>query len=536
MAVTANDILSYKGEAALGLGSNISSYGEDGSEIKEMNAAHQQLAYLNMMKNKEMWQQKIKDRDASYDAIEKGLIDTGNVLPQHRPELQRRTEEIRKFWLDRHGDITSNPEDWLKFNDLLSGYKQKVTQAQAKYVGYTGGMQEVSKETSPVKQQRAKLYYEQEANKPLEEPFLPYQQQIDWSPKVVDRPLRDDVFTQADPSSPFNTIKSTKTNIEESHDDFVNAYRNGDVEVRGNVDSWLESFYGQDGMLDPGVVEKSVENINKSLSEIAQKEGYTKGNYPDYLQPITLVGGQSTGTKWDDWFKIQLALNYQNASVSAYDEMRVKAGKAEDEHLLKAAQRANQYAGADQKRSAAELNRANKKLVGTKVKAAANEMAASDNAFNYVIQQSREMNVKGKKDGLRLIDQRDIPPILQGRLGIEPVKFSRVFSGERKDWMQAGYYVKPVDTWLAQDGDGLWHPYSKAEIAGYAKAKKMGVQEYINEAVKGGKLVQDAEIRGANGKTVRLSFIENTSKKGDKVFDKTIEPPQPETPEALSLQ
>ncbi len=84
--VTGNEILNYQGNVGLGLNSDgIGSYGE--TDTKDLSNAVFNMAYLNLQKNKEIWNQKIKDRDEAMNLIASDWLKIDNVLPNPREEL-----------------------------------------------------------------------------------------------------------------------------------------------------------------------------------------------------------------------------------------------------------------------------------------------------------------------------------------------------------------------------------------------------------------------------------------------------------------
>ena len=75
--VSGNDILSYQGNVGLGLGENVQSYGD--TDTKIITDSLQNLSYQQLLKNKTVYDQKIKDRDEAFALIAEGKLKFNTV-------------------------------------------------------------------------------------------------------------------------------------------------------------------------------------------------------------------------------------------------------------------------------------------------------------------------------------------------------------------------------------------------------------------------------------------------------------------------
>lgn len=351
---TGNEILAYQGNVGLGLNADAGAIGVYGdTDLKDANTAVFNLSYLNMQKNKAVWEQKVKERDAGMALIAEGKLQIANALPKDREKLMKMIDEVKKTYFDNNGDVKSDPRVWLKINEQLSKFREGSNTAASRYLSYNGGVAEAAKETNPYKKQKQLQHWNSQLNKDLYEPMDPYQQTLDWDNGKVYRKMVDK--TTPIGVEGFNRITETRTDIPKSYRDFVNAYQQGDKDELGlNVDTFLNSFYGQDGILTPDAVQEKAQEVNDRLKKIAINEGLNPediNSLPDYLKPLNprLMNGkiQSNDYKWNDWFKIML-----------YDQYKVKKDVTYDKDLA-AAEKIKSEIGENKATGAAALIRAN---------------------------------------------------------------------------------------------------------------------------------------------------------------------------------
>lgn len=330
---TGNDILAYQGNVGLGLNADAGALGVYGdTDLKDANSAVFNLAYLNMQKNKAVWEQKVKDRDEGMKLIAEGKLQIANALPKDREKLMAMIEDVKKTFFDNNGDVKSDPRVWLKINDQLAKFREGSNTAASRYLSYTNGVAEASKETNPIKQKKQLEHWNGQLGKDLYQPFDPYQQTMDWDNGKVFRKMTEKVTPVG--VDGFNRVTETRTDIPKSYRDFVNAYQQGDKDELGlNVDTFLQSFYGQDGILTPDAVQAKAQEVNNRLKKIAIAEGLNPddvNSLPDYLKPLNprLHNGkiESNDYKWNDWFKIMLYDQYKVKKDSVYDK-DLAAGK-----------------------------------------------------------------------------------------------------------------------------------------------------------------------------------------------------------------
>lgn len=344
MPVTGNEILSYKGEAALGAGPNtmLGSSGKD--EAQQMNQRFNELANLNYAKNQLIWQEKVKDRDEVMKALASDKLQINQALPGDRPKLEGMLDDIEKFLLDNNGDVKSNRDTWYKFNGKLAKFREANIYAQSRYDSYQKGLADMAEELDPVKRDSQKAHWDSEAKTDLYHPLTPWQHTLDWDNSKVAKAMQSLTTKTPDPHSPFNSITNTRTKIKDSYLDYVNAYQvtGGKDQIGLNVNEWLKNWMGlSNDLVSPTDVMKRVGVVNARLDEVAKSEGFDpndQDSLPVYLRRLNMKqiaedGGKvhSGDVAWNDWFKIQLADQYKNENVSGLDEDLVKAKLAQSQ-------------------------------------------------------------------------------------------------------------------------------------------------------------------------------------------------------------
>lgn len=536
--VTGSEILNYTGNAALGLNNaGIENYGE--TDFKELNSTLFNLAYLNMQKNKEVWQQKLKERDDGMKLIGSGELQLNNALPKDREKLMEKIAAVKKIYFDNGGDVKTDPKVWLSLNEKLADFKTANTVAQSRLEERNKGLAEAAKETNPVKKKAMMQHWsEQEKNKDLYQPFDPYQQTLDYDTKIT---MPGVVTTSTSTRDGDYDVVHTITDLRKSYDDYIRTYMTNDKgETAPNVESHFDDFFGQNGLSSPESVTDRVGLINKTLKNIAIREGYDiSGKYgpdytgplpdglkplPDYLKPIKITESPDGVIDVSDrkevaMAKINLAANYKNEQAKSINPKYAAIDKTRSDiknNDLKAGayvetQKSIQF----KNRMAGRLNQ----LKSKSVEEAGKEM---DNIF-YEMAANKEKRTIGGKDYGDIIFAGNLPDsykdIASGvgadgkPLAIKPFKVS--FDKNGKEISQADlstakvdhtiefYKVKKSPYYVMPDGSRVSDSYirqsyqsltaaQKKQFGSLENYKKINIEERLS-----GK--QEDVILGKNG-------------------------------------
>jgi hypothetical protein len=538
MLVTGNDILSYHGDAALGLNSGgIEHYGD--TDLHELNNSIFNTQYLNMQKNKAVWDQKIQDRDAAMELVKNGALNVGNALPEDRKRLKEMVDGMKQTWLDHSGDLKSDPNVWYDFNDKLADFKDLQTIAASRFLDYHHGQAEAAKETNPIRKRKMIEHWDSQLGKPIEEQFSPYQQTMDWDPSVV---LPEMTSLTAKKRDGFNDVITSVTDVGKAYRDYVTRYEFDDKnETAPNVDAFYDNFFGADGLKNVVSVGQSVNAVNNRLKKIASDMGFNPedtASLPNFLRPLQLVSQDpttgkpgTTDTKQVAAFKVALAYKYQNTTTSEFNKLYAAEAKTKAEIEKLGAEKEAQRALAAQRRSYIPYNQARAHYWNSKGTDQDNSNQVQ-NIFDDVVARSKKVPFK---DGTADV-------VWVGDL---PKGFSQVLSGVDKDGKPialkplkrangAEYFqVAPSSFYISPAGKR----YSDTEIknAFSHQNKFKTYQEFIDYLGKGADeggagYKRDTELIGANGRGTAQSTIQalrslnnkSQSQKSDEVlFDET---------------
>lgn len=505
MQVTGNDILGYTGNVALGLNSEgLGAYGD--TDTRELNNAMFNLAYLNMQKNKAVWEQKIRDRDDAMKLVVDGRLRVDNALPEDQKKLQGMIEEMKTIWKDRGGDLKSDPNVWVDFNDKLGKFKNASTIAASRFLDYNHGQAEIAKETNPIRRRKMTEHWEGQLKTPMGELFKPYQQTLDWDPGIVlpELPTLSSVKRDG-----YYDVTSTKTDVAKSYRDYVTKYQFDDKgETAINVDAFYDNFFGVDGLKDIVSVGQSVNAVNSKLKTIATDAGYDPDKpetWPQFLQPLQLLSKDpstgrpgTTDTKQVAAFKVALAHKYQNVSTPKLnkDYAAIEKTKAD----IDAAK-----ALAAQRRSSISVNQARARYWNAKSTTQANTNNIY-NIFNDVVARSKNYNFGGKEGEKSIVWVGDLPKgftqVLAGidkdgkPIALKPLKRSN--GAEYFEVSKSPYYIS-----------GTGKRYSESEIRNaYASQSKFtSYEEFLADMNEKG-FKQETELVGSNGRGTSQATIQ----------------------------
>lgn len=503
MQVTGSEILNYTGNAALGLNSEgLGAYGD--TDTRELNNAVFNLAYLNMQKNKAVWEQKIKDRDDAMRLVADGRLRVDNALPEDQKKLQAQIEEMKDMWKSYGGDLKSDPNVWVDFNNKLGQFKTASTIAASRFLDYNTGQAEIAKETNPIRRKKMMEHWDSELKRPMQELFRPYQQTLDWDPAVV---LPDLPTISGMKREGYYDVTTTVTDVGKAYRDYITKYQFDDKgETAVNVDAFYDNFFGVDGLKDVVSVGQSVNAVNAKLKKIATEMNLDPDKpetWPQFLQPLQLVSKDpttgrpgTTDTKQVAAFKIALAYKYQNVASQKINKDYAAIDKTKAD--IDAAK-----ALAAQRRSSIPVNQARARYWNSKGTAQENSNNLT-NIFDDVVARATKYNFQ---EGEKTV-------VWVGHL---PKGFSQVLAGVDKEGKPiplaplkrnngAQYFeVSKSPYYISSTG----RRYSDAEIKNaYASQSKFtSYEDFIADMEEKG-MRQEVELIGANGRGTAQSTIQ----------------------------
>lgn len=177
-----SEIESYKGDAALGAGSPVVAK----TDFDAINRAGEQWALQKVAAAKNIFDQKIRDRDILYQMFSDGQVSTGNIDVDDRkkvvePALKDLNDAYEKY-------ATSGINDKEAYMDYLKAhtkYKDIVAHAQSRYASQNKYDEAIGNAKTETERKAIIEFKNKEKEKPFDQFLDPYVRAIDHDPNAV---------------------------------------------------------------------------------------------------------------------------------------------------------------------------------------------------------------------------------------------------------------------------------------------------------------------------------------------------------------
>lgn len=169
------DLLSYKGDAGLGFGSNpnLAPPVRPDTFDSLIQASRDFSARANE-NNFILFQQKVKDRDRMMEMIAKDEVSLGNVLPEYVEEINKAKAEQEKAF-EEYGKNINNTEAFKKYKDAAQKTKDLATIAQTNTVQISLIRKAAAEEQIPERRKQIESFAQKELERGLTDFVRPYQ-------------------------------------------------------------------------------------------------------------------------------------------------------------------------------------------------------------------------------------------------------------------------------------------------------------------------------------------------------------------------
>jgi hypothetical protein len=274
MAASAQEVLNYRGNAALGA--------NDAGVVSKLVPADtdgmmrllEDVRRTNTLWNVKLWEQKIKDRDDTADLLASQDIDV-DVLDEDRPLLEAKIKEVEALY-QRNPDPQSDPKVWSRMRQLNREFKEMKVSAKNRAV--TVGKMRQEYADNPDEEYRSQIAKQigEGISGGILHQVTPLQKMQDWD---------NDIFTKGE-------VKETPGEAVQD--------ANGLWKQTTNVHTPIKSFF------DPFIV-NSIEGAKKNTPDkmealsrfIKQDPRFNSpewlGRMNDRLEEINLLEGQKDG-------------------------------------------------------------------------------------------------------------------------------------------------------------------------------------------------------------------------------------------------
>lgn len=278
---TVSELLSYQGNAGLGLGSNADIPLSPDKPLEFVNTVLRDVAARDAQKNLLKYQQQINDRDKLYDALASGAVKVGDILERDMPVMQKALDEQTKAFQDWMKKGYGDPQGAMAYKRATQAANDVATQAQARKLGNDREMMVISKEGIP--------RFAEERKKNLGKNLDSFWS--DWNPYQETNRLNVDPiekFSQqlseafTDPKQPLYKGKRDYF----SYDDTLKNATKYSLEPEGLYN--LQVFHDTLSGMQPVELMDKVKGINTELQRYNTERGLKEGD-KDYANPIQLV-------------------------------------------------------------------------------------------------------------------------------------------------------------------------------------------------------------------------------------------------------
>lgn len=551
---TGSEILSYTGNAGLGLGANPDiSY--NAGNLNQVNQAMRDVMLMDADQNNKIFQQKLKDRDSLYELLEKNQIQSGKILDKDRlgfDEAEKRQQQA--FNNIRGINDSKGLEEFYKASNNLRNY---TTQAQARYLGVTELQKEMASKVLPSQQDAYKRHIEAQESKPFWDEINPYQQALSLNlPSMYSVIGQNGMISGSGMQQPqtkttdrvTTTTKNGKTSVTESQTTSPISARGASSVSRGTIQSsggfptspitTSTSFYDFDvykrnsneaylgneeqqeyqnqwrqkwESLPPQTFIKNLDLVNDRIREYNQDRDLLP-NQPGYVTEIEYTTDPQTGKPMIAESTPDFAAKTALASV---DGPYVSRSQQFDKDIAKYLQDQQQI-GIDwyKAKTARERADAYAKFMNARSKSDPASAASTQRYLQNWTAIADKVTMGGLSDSTGKLDavfMDQLPPGFTYIGGVGKDKFGKkVTALELTPKVAKG--GRRFYTVYYYDSNGNSLNRNSAELKnGYEESRKNGFRgnydDFLKLNIKNGKL--QFELEGANGRATAISAIES---------------------------
>lgn len=256
------NLLSYTGDAALGLGSNpgIPTTATK-TDLDTINNTIRDVMLLDNQRNVQLWQQKVKDRDAVLEQIMQNQVSSGDILPEYRKyfdEAEKNAERAFTKW----GGNLNDKNGYREYQAAVQDLKDVAATAQSKTIGIRNLEKEKAAQILPRKQGEYQKWIEQQKSQPFWNPVIPYQQLHDFAIDDILSGVNEFKSEGVDPNNPLYKVDQTYVDYADVLKNKRNQYIN-DMDAADSIDQ----FFDKVQRYDPAQLGNTIDALNKQLQK-----------------------------------------------------------------------------------------------------------------------------------------------------------------------------------------------------------------------------------------------------------------------------
>lgn len=131
---TASELISNRGDANLGLGSDAGIPVSYGKNLDPINQAGRDSMLLDIDQQRQLFNRKVKDKDELLKLLGSGDIKVGDHLERDMPVIKKALDDLDEAWAERARKGFNNIDATVAYNKALRRTNDTVTQAQARFI------------------------------------------------------------------------------------------------------------------------------------------------------------------------------------------------------------------------------------------------------------------------------------------------------------------------------------------------------------------------------------------------------------------
>ncbi len=273
------DLLSYRGDANLGFGSNPNIAPSPNVNLDAINNTARNIMLLDNERNLKLFNQKIADRDNLLNMVANDQVAVGEILPEYQPVFDKAKKEMEDVFFKWKGNF-NDTEGFQAYKKAQQNLKDVAAKAQVNTVGIKALERDKAQKKLPRDIEDMDKHIKQERKKSIWDDITPYQNAHDFSMAKFLSGVNEQKRTVQDPNNPLNTIEESFVDYDDvlrnKRNDFIN-----DQEAAAD----MEIVYDKMQRLDQPSLVKTIDGLNAQLELYNSQRGLKPGQR-SYAAPI----------------------------------------------------------------------------------------------------------------------------------------------------------------------------------------------------------------------------------------------------------
>lgn len=321
------DLLSYQGNAGLGIGSNADVPVVGKADLNQVQQAARDIMLKDDELNVLQWKQKISDRDAFRDLVDRGQIAKGDILPEYQPVFDRVEKKVTDYFQANGDQLLKDPEKYREYQNLVTDAKDAATHAQVNTKEIRQLEKDKASASLPADQERIQKHIDTQKSGTTSkfwDSVMPYQKMHSMSIDEILKVPDSKKTSYVDPNDPFKSYDTDTVDYGDILRFKQNQYIN---DKTGEAADSMDQFYNQMQQHDPTELGKTLSSMDNQIERYNKERGFTK-NSIGYVEPVrrAIIGGQLVIQEPKADFAAKYALANQSAFVTKKYGFNEKVG------------------------------------------------------------------------------------------------------------------------------------------------------------------------------------------------------------------